>query len=68
MRGVLVHACTRIYFSDDASVVGKDSVLATVTDDRRKTLVAERTETADGIVYRWDIRMQGDAETVFFDA
>jgi protocatechuate 3,4-dioxygenase alpha subunit len=68
MRGVLVHAYTRIYFSDDAAAFEKDPVLTTVMTERRRTLVAERTETAAGTVYRWDIRMQGDAETVFFDA
>ena len=35
---------------------------------RRATLVAERRETPDGIVYRFDTRLQGEAETVFFDA
>ncbi len=37
-------------------------------DGRRATLVAERRETPDGIVYRFDTRLQGEAETVFFDA
>jgi protocatechuate 3,4-dioxygenase alpha subunit len=39
-----------------------------VPADRRATLVAERNETPGGIVYRFDIRMQGPKETVFFDA
>jgi protocatechuate 3,4-dioxygenase alpha subunit len=68
MRGVLVHAYTRIYFSDEAATNEGDPVLTTIPTGRRATLIAQRTETAAGIVYRWDIRMQGDAETVFFDA
>ncbi len=42
--------------------------LLTCDDARRGTLIAERTETPTGIVYRFDIHMQGPRETVFFDA
>jgi protocatechuate 3,4-dioxygenase, alpha subunit len=55
-RGLLRHLTTRICF--DAAAV-PDAVPA----DRRETLLAERTD--DG--YRFDIRIQGDRETVFFD-
>ena len=34
---------------------------------RRATLVARREDRAGQIVYHFDIRLQGDAETVFFD-
>jgi protocatechuate 3,4-dioxygenase alpha subunit len=68
MRGLLVHAFTRIYFSDEAAANAKDPVLTSVPADRRSTLIAERTETGGGIVYRFDIYMQGPKETVFFDA
>ena len=44
-----------------------DPVLAEVPADRRATLVAAREDTPDGVVYRFDIHMQGDNETVFFD-
>jgi protocatechuate 3,4-dioxygenase alpha subunit len=46
-----------------------DPVLATVPADRRGTLIAVRVEDGDGSVatYRFDIRYQGDDETVFFD-
>ncbi len=67
-RGMLDHAFTRIYFSDEAEANGNDPVLAAVEAGRRATLVAERRETPGGIVYRFDIRLQGEAETVFFDA
>ncbi len=68
MRGMLLHAFTRIYFPDEAEANGKDPVLQTVPEDRRGTLITEREETQDGVVYRFDIHMQGDEETVFFDA
>ena len=43
-------------------------VLQSVPADRRATLIATRTTAPGGIVYRFDIHMQGAAETVFFDA
>ena len=66
-RGMLVHAFTRMYFSDDT--LGSDPVLALVDADRRATLVAARVDIAgEPVVYRWDIHLQGAMETVFFDA
>lgn len=67
-RGLLTHAYTRIYFSDEAAANARDPALATVPEDRRHTLIAVRDETAAGAVFRFDIRMQGPEETVFFDA
>jgi len=67
MRGLLTHAFTRIYFSDEAEANAADPVLAKVDEDRRDTLIARRDETLAGTVYRFDIHMQGDKETVFFD-
>ena len=65
-RGMLSHAFTRIYFGDDS--LERDPTLALVEPARRSTLVAER-RTGDGVViYRWDIHLQGERETVFFDA
>lgn len=66
-RGLLLHAYTRIYFSDEAGANARDPVLAAVPPERRATLIAERHSSPTGIVYRFDIHMQGDAETVFFD-
>jgi protocatechuate 3,4-dioxygenase alpha subunit len=68
MRGVLSHAYTRFYFSDEAERNAKDPVLSSVPADRRDTLIAKRTETPAGIVYRIDVHMQGAKEMVFFDA
>jgi protocatechuate 3,4-dioxygenase, alpha subunit len=67
MRGLLSHVYTRLYFSDESVANAADPTLATVPAERRQTLVAKRDETASGAVYRFDIRMQGEDETVFFD-
>jgi protocatechuate 3,4-dioxygenase alpha subunit len=63
MRGMLNHVFTRLYFDDEPSN-DKDPVLAAVAVERRPTLIA-RSE--GDRVYRFDIRMQGPQETVFFD-
>jgi protocatechuate 3,4-dioxygenase alpha subunit len=67
MRGMLVHAYTRAYFSDEVEANGKDPVLQSVPEERRGTLIAQREDTAAGPVYHFNIHMQGDNETVFFD-
>ncbi len=67
MRGLLLHAFTRIYFSDEQQANAQDAVLASVPAERRNTLIAERIEQGGAISYRFDIRMQGAGETVFFD-
>jgi protocatechuate 3,4-dioxygenase alpha subunit len=67
MRGMLSHAHTRIYFSDEAEANARDPVLAGVPAERRGTLIARREETEAVTIYRFDIVMQGDNETVFFD-
>ncbi|MEO8668167.1 MAG: protocatechuate 3,4-dioxygenase subunit alpha [Bauldia sp.] len=67
MRGLLLHAFTRLYFSDEAAANERCAVLALVPQERRRTLVATREETPAGPLYRFDIHMQGPDETVFFD-
>ena len=67
MRGLLVHVFTRIYFDDEAAANSQDAVLASVPSERRRTLLATREETGAGPVFRFDIHMQGEQETVFFD-
>jgi len=65
-RGMLIHAMTRIYFEDEAANV-TDPVLSAVDADRRPTLIATR-EYSNGIpTYRFDIHLQGEKETVFFE-
>ena len=63
-RGLLDRVVTRMYFPDEAAANGADPILALVPVERRGTLVAEAGE---GASYRFDIRLQGDRETVFFD-
>lgn len=61
-RGLLHRVVTRIYFADEPEANAEDLVLKSVPEHRRGTLLAE--PTADG--YRFDIRLQGPGETVFF--
>jgi len=67
MRGMLLHAFTRIYFSDEAEANANDTVLQSVPAQRRQTLIAQRSEQGGAVVYRFDIHMQGAHETAFFD-
>ncbi|HLL65431.1 MAG TPA: protocatechuate 3,4-dioxygenase subunit alpha [Micromonosporaceae bacterium] len=62
-RGLLDRVVTRLYFPDEPDANAADPVLATVDPARRATLIA----VADGAGYRFDIRLQGPDETVFFD-
>lgn len=64
-RGLLDRVVTRIYFPDEPDANAADPVLSSITErPRRDTLIA----IADGPgAYRFDIRLQGDGETVFFD-
>lgn len=65
-RGMLVQALTRVYFPDEQANA-EDPTLKAVEPERRHTLIATR-ESSDGPpVYRFDIRMQGEDETVFFN-
>ncbi len=63
-RGLLHHLFTRAYFGDQPAENETDPVLAGLATERRATLIA--TPDAPGS-YRFDIRLQGDGETVFFD-
>jgi protocatechuate 3,4-dioxygenase alpha subunit len=65
-RGMLIHAVTRLYFGDEATNAS-DPVLLAVDPARRPTLVAPRLDTGDLPTYRFDIHLQGEGETVFFD-
>jgi protocatechuate 3,4-dioxygenase alpha subunit len=67
MRGMLSHAYTRLYFSDEAAANADDPLLSSVPVERRDSLIARREDGPEGIVYRLDIHMQGARETVFFD-
>jgi protocatechuate 3,4-dioxygenase, alpha subunit len=62
-RGLLRHQLTRVYFPDEAKANAADAVLSSLGEADRATLVAEEEDGA----LRWDIRMQGERETVFFE-
>ena len=62
-RGLIDRLVTRVYFADEPDANAADPVLSGIDDPAaRATLVAEAAD--DG--YRFDIRLQGDDETVFF--
>jgi protocatechuate 3,4-dioxygenase, alpha subunit len=65
-RGLTNHAVTRLYFADEATNAD-DPVLQRVPKHRRATLLAERAPGDGAAVYRFDLVLQGDGETVFFN-
>ena len=67
-RGINLGLNTRMYFSDEAEANRRDAVLNIIEwEARRATLVAQREDKGGQVVYRFDIRLQGEGETVFFD-
>ncbi|MFO1106782.1 MAG: protocatechuate 3,4-dioxygenase subunit alpha [Amaricoccus sp.] len=63
-RGINIGLNTRMYFSDETAANEADPVLNLIEQvNRRPTLIAQRS----GNTYRFDIRLQGENETVFFD-
>jgi len=66
-RGMLSHAYTRMYFADEPANE-TDPVLNSIKNKaRRQTLIADRADKDGKTVYHFDIRLQGENETVFFD-
>jgi protocatechuate 3,4-dioxygenase alpha subunit len=61
-RGLLRHLATRMYFPDEETANARDRSLNLVDPARRDTLIAH----PEGQVLRFDIRLQGESETVFF--
>ena len=54
--------------SDEAAANAADPVINLIEwEVRRKTLIAQREQRDGKVVYRFDIRLQGEDETVFFD-
>jgi protocatechuate 3,4-dioxygenase, alpha subunit len=63
-RGLLKRLITRIYFPDEEEANGADRVLSAIEEpEYRDTLVAHDEEGA----LRFDIRLQGDNQTAFFE-
>ena len=67
-RGINMGLNTRVYFEDEAEANAKDPVLNSIEwEPRRQTLIAKREERDGEVVYRFDIYVQGEKETVFLD-
>lgn len=67
-RGINIGLNTRMYFGDEGAANAADPVLRLIEwENRRGTLIATRSTRDDRSVYRFDIRLQGENETVFFD-
>jgi protocatechuate 3,4-dioxygenase, alpha subunit len=61
-RGLLKALRTRVYLAPEAAVRADPALAALAASPRLATLVAQRA----GDAYRWEVRLQGDGETVFF--
>jgi len=67
-RGINIGLNTRLYFSDEEEANATDPVINLIEwESRRKTLIAQRGERDGQVVYRFDVHIQGENETVFFD-
>jgi len=67
-RGINIGLNTRLYFDDEKEANSKDPVINLIEwENRRATLIAARSERDGQAIYRFDIRIQGEDETVFFD-
>jgi len=63
-RGLLKALRTRVYLAPEEAVRAEPVLAQIASSPRLATLVARR----DGGEYRWDVRLQGEGETVFFAA
>jgi protocatechuate 3,4-dioxygenase alpha subunit len=64
-RGLLNRLVTRIYFPDEEAANAADPVLSALAEPARRATLIAAPNTAGGL--RFDIRLQGEDETVFFD-
>lgn len=64
-RGINIGLQTRIYFPQDGNLHADDPHLQLIDSDRRSTLIC--LEIDDQSTYQFDIHLQGENETVFFD-
>jgi protocatechuate 3,4-dioxygenase, alpha subunit len=66
-RGLLDRVVTRIYFPDELAANAADPVLSTITDDRLRATLVAVPDADEAAVLRFDIHLQGEHETAFFD-
>ena len=64
MRGSLHHLHTRLYFSDENNQ--QDLLLNSIPENRRNSLIASKLQKNNQVFYEFNIRVQGEKETVFF--
>ena len=67
MRGMLVHAFTRIYFDDEGQANAERPRAASGARGASRHAHRSARGAAGGVAYHFDIHMQGPKETVFFD-
>jgi protocatechuate 3,4-dioxygenase alpha subunit len=68
-RGINIGLATRMYFGDEDAANAEDPVLNIIEQpERRKTLIAPKSVRDGKTIYTFDIYLQGERETVFFDA
>ena len=65
-RGLLNHLVTRLYFADEPANAS-DPVLLRVPESQRATLLAQGQQEGANLVYRFNIILQGEGETAFFN-
>lgn len=67
-RGLLKHLVTRIYFADRQAANEADPILSKIEDPAaRRTLIAQPVGGASPPSFRFDVVLQGEGETTFFD-
>lgn len=67
-RGINIHLQTRMYFPEEAAANASDPALKAIGHPALiETLIARREMRGPEAVYRFDIHLQGERETVFFD-
>ena len=64
-RGLLKPLRTRVYLAPESAVRAEPLLAPIAASPRLATLIAQRTAGGE---YRWDVRLQGEGETVFFAA
>jgi len=67
-RGINIHLHTRMYFADEDAANAEDPILRSIElRPLRQTLMASAEKRGSETVYRFDIHLQGEKETIFFD-
>ena len=67
-RGINIGLHTRMYFGDEQAANAEDPVLARIEHRARvETLIAPRSEEHGLPCYTFEVHLQGERETVFFD-